>query len=128
MAKSGPCLPLAAWPSATRAVARHTRVALYEEIVRRGRTLPGVAEAAIVGLLPFEGGRSLAPFTAEGGAADDRNQRATTQFTFVSPGYFAIMGIRMHRGRTFNDADDKTAQALTVISDSLARRAPLPMH
>ena len=96
--------------------------------MRRGRTLPGVADAAIVGLLPFEGGRSLAPFTAEGGAADDRNQRATTQFTFVSPGYFAIMGIRVHRGRTFNDADDKTAQALTVISDSLARRAPLPMH
>jgi putative ABC transport system permease protein len=98
------------------------RLAAYEEILRRARTLPGVSAAAAVGVLPFDGRSGNAPFTVEGSESDDRSRIPTTQSTMASTGYFELMGIRVLRGRTFTDQDNDKAPAVVVITDALARR------
>ena len=99
------------------------RLAAYEEILRRARTLPGVSASAAVGTLPFDGRAGNAPFTAEGSESDDRSRIPTTQITNASAGYFELMGIRLLRGRTFTDQDDDKAPPVVVITEALARRA-----
>src|SRR5262245_5697543 len=98
------------------------RVAAYQEILRRARTLPGVSAAAAVSALPFDGPRGAAAFTIEGRESDDRSRVPTTQLATASPGYFEVMGIPLLRGRTFTRQDDVKGQAVVVITESLARR------
>jgi predicted permease len=112
-------------PSAGRYSNRTTghaaRVAAYEEMLRRARTLPGVTAAAAVGVLPFDGARATTTFTPEGAESDDRTRVATTQVTVASSGYIELMEMRMLRGRTFADQDDANGQLVVIVSDSLAR-------
>src|SRR5262249_50414800 len=61
------------------------RVAAYQEILRRARTLPGVSAAAAVSTLPFDGSRGAAAFTIEGGELDDRWRVPTTTLATASP-------------------------------------------
>ena len=98
------------------------RVAAYQEILRRARTLPGVSAVAAVSALPFDGPRGAAAFTIEGRESDDRSRIPTTQLATASPGYFEVMGIPLLRGRTFTAQDDAKAEAAVVITESLATR------
>jgi predicted permease len=98
------------------------RLAVYEEILRRARTLPGVSASAAVGILPFDGRGGNAAFTVEGSESDDRSRIPTTQITNASSGYFELMNMRVVRGRTFTDQDDDKAQPVVVITEALARR------
>jgi putative ABC transport system permease protein len=97
------------------------RLAAYEEILRRARTLPGVSAAAAVGFLPFDGARGTSGITIEGRETDDRSKIPTTQITTASAGYFELMGIRVVRGRTFTDQDSAGALPVVVITETLAR-------
>ena len=105
-----------------RTTGHATRVATYEEILRRARTLPGVSAAAAVSILPFDGARSVTAVTVEG-AVDERAAVSATQTAIVTPGYFELMGIRLLRGRAFTDADDVNADRVIVVTESLARRS-----
>jgi putative ABC transport system permease protein len=98
------------------------RVAAFEEILRRARTLPGVTAAAATGVLPFDGARGTTVFTIEGHETDDRSKIPTAQQSIASAGYFELMGVRLLRGRTFTEQDDITAMPVVVITDTLARR------
>jgi predicted permease len=98
------------------------RVAAFEEILRRARTLPGVTAAAATGVLPFDGARGTTVLTIEGHETDDRSRIPTAQQTTASAGYFELMGVRLLRGRTFTEQDDIKALPVVVITDALARR------
>jgi putative ABC transport system permease protein len=98
------------------------RLAAFEEILRRARTLPGVTAAAAVGVLPFDGARGASAFTIEGRETDDRSKIPTAQTSMASAGYFELMGVRLLRGRTFTEQDDATAMPVVVITDAFARR------
>jgi putative ABC transport system permease protein len=98
------------------------RVAAFEEILRRARTLPGVRAAAATGVLPFDGARGTSVLTIEGREADDRSKIPTAQSSIASAGYFELMGVRLLRGRTFTEQDDDKALPVVVITDALARR------
>ena len=104
-----------------RATGHAARVAAYDEILRRARTLPGVKAAAAVGFLPFDGTRANAAIVPEGREGDDRSRIARTQSTVASSGYFELMGMRLLAGRTFTDQDDQNAQPVVVVTEALAR-------
>ena len=99
------------------------RVSTYEEMLRRARSLPGVSAAAAVGALPFDGFRSNVAFTIEGRENDDRSSVPTTQAMVASSGYFEVMGIRIVRGRTFDEHDDDKGAPVAVVTESFARRS-----
>jgi predicted permease len=103
--------------------ARHEpRLALYEEVLRRARTLPGVSAAAAVIALPFDGSRGNATITVDGADSEAVSRVPTVQTNVASTGYFELMGIRLLRGRTFTDQDDQHSALVGVISQALARR------
>jgi putative ABC transport system permease protein len=106
-----------------RQTGHQARLATYEEILRRARTLPGVTAAAAADALPLDGSRSSIVFTAEGTEGDDRSTVPTAQYTSASAGYFEVMGIRLLRGRTFTDQDGAQAAPVIVVSESIARRS-----
>jgi hypothetical protein len=43
-------------------------------------------------------------------------------YLIVTPGYFEVMGVRLLKGRTLNDADVVTAQPVVVINEMMAKR------
>src|SRR5260370_21827490 len=57
-------------------------------------------------------------FTAEGGP---QQGSYSVHLRSVSPDYFQTLGIRVLRGRTFQEADDGEQSHVAIVNDELAR-------
>lgn len=93
----------------------------YREVLDRVRGTPGVEAATLIGFVPLTGsnaGTGVAP--AEADPADRTAVHGTT-FTPVAPGYFAMFGIPLLRGRAFDDGDRAGSPGVAVANESLAR-------
>jgi predicted permease len=115
-------LPQPNIPSTGPYAKHEPRVALYEEIMRRARTLPGVSAVAAAIALPFDGSRGTTTITIEGRESDAISRVPTVQTNIASTGYFELMGIRVLRGRTFSEHDDQHAAPVGIISRAMAER------
>ena len=95
---------------------------LLRELLRRGRSLPGVKEAALgsSAAIPLNHDRNLFPLIVEG--RDIRlDQPPIVERADVTPGYFHLMEIPLDRGRLFSDTDSETAPQVAVINEALAK-------
>jgi predicted permease len=95
------------------------------EVLRRGRTLPGVEEIAVGDLaaLPLGHGRgdlNSFPFIVEGHETSN-NEAPLVDASIVTPGYFHLLGMTLLRGRSFGEADDENAPGVAVINEAFAR-------
>jgi putative ABC transport system permease protein len=113
---------------------RLRRQQLQQELLTRLRSLPGVQNVGLVSSYPLGGGNfpngqfiemtradelpSLEAFRNLGPEAKARAGLAG--FRIASDGYFAAMGIRLIRGRLFEESDGPDAPHVAVISESLA--------
>src|SRR5262249_14809145 len=93
--------------------------AFFADVLRRVRTLPGVQTAAVVGSPPFLGD-SIYTGYKEGHTA--RGEGFGLNFYNVSPAYFETMRIPLRKGRIFTERDLLSAQRVTIINESAARR------
>ena len=94
----------------------------YRTVLADVRALPGVTAAAYVTGLPMvmRGGIwTVGP----AGKPEDGTETQSASLRFVTPGYFAALGIGFVRGRDVADSDVTQAPAVAVVSDSFARRA-----
>jgi putative ABC transport system permease protein len=99
-----------------------TRVAFFQRLLERVRALPSVLSAGSNSSLPLAGdywGRSL---TVEGFPVLPVGQAPTVNHFVVSPSYFEAMGIRVLKGRDFDERDTKDSQKVTIIDERLARQ------
>jgi putative ABC transport system permease protein len=99
---------------------------LLREILRRGRTLPGVEEVAIgdMAAVPLgHGWRDLNPYPLmlEGRDAQSGETPFVNRST-VTPEYFHLLGMSLLRGRLFNESDNDKAPQAAVINEALARK------
>jgi putative ABC transport system permease protein len=98
-----------------------TRGSFYSRILTGVRALPGVSSAAYVSYHPMErfsgGFQVLAP-----GVVDDPLEAPGAVVHFVTPQYFATLGIPLRRGRVIDERDDGSSPPVAVISQSLADR------
>jgi predicted permease len=78
------------------------------------RSVPGVVNAATTTHVPLIGG-SWGHGVRVGAKADD------SRFTWVSPDYFATMGIPLIRGRLFNLNDTSASQRVAVVNETFVR-------
>jgi predicted permease len=95
------------------------------EIIRRGRTLPGVEEVAAgdMAALPLGHDRNDVnpyPLIVEGHETPSI-QAPLVDGSVVTPDYFHLLGMTLLRGRLFNDFDDEKAPEVAVINESMAR-------
>lgn len=97
------------------------RVALWRALPSRLEALPGVARAALSTELPLQGTGVTSPVLVPG---DNRPpaQQPIANYQYVSPGYFAALGIAV-RGREFTARDLRPdAPPVAVVSAATAAR------
>jgi predicted permease len=95
----------------------------YEEAQRSASALPGVESAAMVMFAPWRDGRFLTftlQFAVEGKQKESSKEDLRARFRFVSPGYFATLGIPLVEGRDFMEADRRGAEPVVIVSKSIA--------
>ena len=96
---------------------------LYQEAQRSVSALPGVEGAATGMFAPWRDGRFLTftlQFAVEGRPRESSKEDLRARFRFVSPGYFATLGIPLLAGRDFTEADRRGAEPVVVVSKSIA--------
>ncbi len=97
----------------------------YGEAQRRVRALPGVESAATAMTAPWLDTQFLSftlQFGVEGRKRDNGKDDLRARFRFVSPGYFATLGIPLLAGRDFTEADRKDAEPVLIVSKSVAQQ------
>jgi putative ABC transport system permease protein len=95
--------------------------AFHERVLAALRQQPGIAAAGFANVLPlagnFPGGVMIVegkPFLPEGPFT------GYSVYRVVGGDYFAAMGIKLLRGRTFNSGDDAAGPPVTIVSQMFA--------
>jgi hypothetical protein len=97
--------------------------ALYERLLERLRTAPGVAAAAGTTEPPGPGASATFSFAVDGlPSASPSGRHDAHPVRVVTPGYFRTMGVPLVRGRTLDDRDRADAPPVLVVNQALARR------
>ncbi len=95
------------------------RAAFYKRVLDEVRAIPGVTNAAYTTGLPMV--RTGGIWGVEIAGIETRDNRASLRF--VSPGYFATMGIPLRSGRDVAESDTQKQQPyVAVVSESLVQR------
>jgi putative ABC transport system permease protein len=101
---------------------RDERVNFFREAVGRARNLPGVEVAAAAQSLPLRGPGLTDPVVVEGLPEPPRGAVPFVRQNIVTPDYFRAMGMRLVRGRAFNERETWEAGGAIMINESFARR------
>ena len=94
------------------------RVGFYQQVLERLAALPGITAVGGVNSLPMVGGGADGQFLIDNNPA----LKGYGEFRVASPGYFNAMGMRLMRGRLFDQRDGPETPQVALISGSLARR------
>jgi predicted permease len=105
---------------ATRFATRAPRVAYYEDVLRRIRSIPGVDHAGLTDALPLGGDRSWG-VGAKGRGYTRENPPPEAFVRIVSDGYLRAMGISLRRGRDVSADDAAATTPVIIINETLAR-------
>jgi putative ABC transport system permease protein len=95
---------------------------LFERLVERARTLPGVAGVGAANMLPLAGGEMTLSFQIEGRPPSPSSSAPPAAGArIVSPGYLETMGMHLRAGRTLTRLDGPNAPGAIVINESMAK-------
>jgi predicted permease len=110
-------------PSADKYRSAAQESVLLREILRRGRTLPGVEEAAVgdSSALPLGHSQSNQLPLVREGIEMSESQAPLIDSPIVSPEYFHLLSIALLRGRLFTDEDVAGTPQIAVINQAAAR-------
>src|SRR5262249_52695393 len=97
------------------------RIDFYKRILEKVGSLPKVEAAGLTTELPFNGSRTTSSFEIEGRPPLPPGQSYNADNRMVSADYFRAMGIRVLRGRIFNDGDTQNAPRTAIINEAAAR-------
>jgi putative ABC transport system permease protein len=107
-------LPNAKYPDDTG------KAAFFQQLTDRLQALPGVRAAAAISYLPLSGGENMGSFVIEGDPPVSPSNKPRTERRWVTPGYFAAMGIPIRQGRVFTPQDAAGQPRVVVINETLA--------
>ena len=97
------------------------RPAILNEIQARLRALPGVVSVGRSEDVPLSGGYSASHIYADTPNAP-RGEDSVSLKIYMSPGYFASMGMQMLAGRDFAESDTQTAPKVAVVNQAFSRK------
>jgi predicted permease len=96
--------------------------AFTDEALRRLRALPGVSAAGATDTIPFGGNNNDSVIIAEGYQMKPGESVISPSRVVLSPGYFDAMGVKLLRGRFFDERDAPKAQQAVIVDEKLAKR------
>ena len=98
--------------------------AFARQLLARTRALPGVSSATIAVDLPLDGGRmGFGRVRVPGAATTLPDGGFPADWNIVEPGFFRTLGVRLVRGRDFNEHDSATAPLVAIVNEAFARAA-----
>ncbi len=106
---------------ATLANPARTRAA-WEDVLQRGRRVPGVQAIAMVDTVPMREGSNPIGYALTA-AAPPQDRQPIVLANSVTPDYLKVTGIPLRRGRFLTDQDRQGAASVAVIDDVMARQA-----
>jgi len=98
------------------------RLAFYQQLEEKLRTLPGVKQVSLSGSNAVFGFNGSGSFRIEGQPEPQPGQWPEIFFEPVSPNYFETLGIRLIAGRAFNASDTNDRAPVVIINETTARR------
>jgi predicted permease len=122
-----------ALPDADDPKATARLLSFYTDLFDRLRAIPGIQDVAAASAVPLTGGlpdglfAMISPKDTPKTIDDikvlfqQKDKLGTADYCAASPAYFHALGIRLVRGRLFDDRDRPNAPHVAVISESLAR-------
>ena len=97
------------------------RAEFYRQVLAGVRAIPGVSSAAYITSLPIAARGGVWPVVPEGQSLT-RAQAQVASSRFVTPGYFASLGIPLRLGRDVSDNDEPSQPRVAVVSESFVKR------
>jgi putative ABC transport system permease protein len=97
----------------------------FRSLQSRLERLPGISALALSDTLPPSGGSQatfLSAIEIQGLPTFAGGTGGMVGYRFVTPGYFAALGIRVEKGRAFEAADVSGTNKSVILSAALARR------
>ena len=94
----------------------------YTELVQRVEGLPGVQSVSLARMVPFGTARMSKSIVVDGQSPPPNGGSISISSNVVSPHYFDTLGIRLLRGRDFNEHDAENSPRVVVINETMARR------
>jgi predicted permease len=85
------------------------------------RAIPGVSLAGATEAIPLGGNHDDSVILAEGYQMKPGESIVSPLSISVTPGYFEALGIKMVRGRSFDERDNDTAPRVVVVDERLAQ-------
>jgi predicted permease len=97
------------------------RTVFWQRLLANCASLPGVRDAAVTSKLPLEGGVS-STVLIDDEAFNSAKAYPWIEESFVSPGFFPAIGVRLIQGRLLSAADETHRAQVVVINQAMARR------
>jgi len=97
------------------------RTAFYDHVLGEVRQLPSVKSAAYISFLPMVMRGGIWPIVVAGDQPNDQRPK-TASLRYVTPDFFATLGIPFHAGRDISESDTVGRPSVAVVSDSFAKR------
>jgi putative ABC transport system permease protein len=101
------------------------RALFIAEVETRMRQQPGVVAVGAASALPLshEGSEMDPPYVVAGVPPPAPGDEPAALTTFVTPGYFEAIGMRLVQGRLLGDRDTATAPPVVVVNETMARQS-----
>ena len=101
------------------------RALFIAEVETRMRQQPGVVAVGAASALPLshEGSEMDPPYVVAGVPPPSPGDEPAALTTFVTPGYFEAIGMRLVQGRLLGDRDTATAPPVVVVNETMARQS-----
>jgi putative ABC transport system permease protein len=98
---------------------------LYQRIVERLRSMPGVEIAAGSRVIPYDGRSAIrqpGPVTLDGQGVGEQERNPLVRGIVITPDYFRAAGIPLTRGRSFEERETQASPRVAIVNEALARR------
>jgi putative ABC transport system permease protein len=95
---------------------------LRQRVIARVKEIPGALGASLSTEIPALQFAQQVPFDIDGRTTTDDRDRPRAGITVVSTDYFAVVGIPILAGRSFEESDAASAGPIAIVSAETARR------
>lgn len=96
--------------------------AMFEELLRRTRALPGVTAAGWAEILPLSFNSQQNGAEPQGNVTPEGSNSPSIDYNVVGPGYFAALGLPLLAGRDFERSDGPDAPAVLIVNRTFAEK------
>jgi putative ABC transport system permease protein len=94
----------------------------YQQIIERVQSTPAVSKAAVSTGMPTQGPNFGLQFSIVGKPAVEPSARPGAGFLMVTPGYYDALGIRVTKGRKFDEHDTANSIRVAMVNEDFVRR------